>query len=140
MKIKHVEFDSLNTIHCTIDELPNAMQTILKAYSNKVADINDDAVRKVTKKTTAIVKKSGSYRNRSGKYRKAIRSKVEKSYGMCSGVVYAGNHEYSLTHLLEKGHRLWNSPRRTRAFPHWIKGEQYAQKELPTLIVKGLKG
>lgn len=139
-KIKGVTYNNLNSIHCTIEDLPNAINAILSAYADDVANITDKSVKKVTKETVKVVKKTGDYKNRRPKYRKSIRSRVEPGLNGAKGVVYAGGHEYSLTHLLENGHRLWNSPRRTSAFPHWVKGEDYAQQALPKLLIQELKG
>ena len=104
----------------------------------------DRAVEETTKDSKDIVKAKANvdHRNtrRKGKYKRSITYKIERELGHTRGVIYASGHEYSLTHLLENGHNLWNSPRRTRAFKHWKDGETNAIKELPSLIEKYLKG
>ena len=138
-KVKHVDFDSLNVVHCTLEDLPNALETILSAYADEVASITEKEVKNVTKKTVKVVKKAGGYKDRRPKYRKSIRSNVETSFNGTNGLVYAGGHEYSLTHLLENGHKLWNTPTRSPAFEHWKVGEKFAQEELPKAILNDLK-
>ena len=104
----------------------------------------DRAVEETTKDSKDIVKAKANVEDRNtrrnGKYKRSITYKIERELAHTRGVIYASGHEYSLTHLLENGHNLWNSPRRTRAFEHWKDGETNAIKELPSLIEKYLKG
>lgn len=140
MKIENVDH-----VYCEMDNLSTVIQQILTQYSVDTREDVSQAVKTVTKKAAKIVKSNANVdkRNtpRKGKYKRSIRSKTVEEVFQTEGVVYAGGHEYSLTHLLENGHFLWNAPnRRTMEFKHWKLGEEYAINELPLEIIRKLKG
>lgn len=139
-----LRLENANHVYCDMDELGEVIGQIAKDFSAETRVGVKEATREVTKETRDIIKANANVdpRNvaRKGKYKRSISFRMEEQPMQDEGIVYAKGHEYSLTHLLEKGHALWNSPKRTRAFPHWVTGEQYAIKELPDRIIKKLKG
>lgn len=140
-----MKIENTDHVYCEMDTLPGVIQEILTQYSIDTREDVSVAVKKVTKQATKIVKSNANVdkRNtpRKGKYKRSIRSKTVEEVFQTEGIVYAGGHEYSLTHLLENGHFLWNAPnRRTGEFKHWKLGEEYAVNELPLEIMKQLKG
>lgn len=135
---------NVDHVYCNIEELGEVIGQIAQEFSSETRVKVKEATREVTEETRDTVKERANVdpRNvaRKGKYKRSISFRMEERPTQDVGIVYARGHEYSLTHLLEKGHELWNSPKRTRAFPHWVTGERYAIKELPDRIVKKLKG
>lgn len=136
---------AVNDVVCDISELPEEVAKILESYGDKATDCVDGAVREVTKAAKEVIKANANVdkRNvaRKGKYQRSIKYKIERDLIHTEGIVYASGHEYSLTHLLENGHDLWNNPgRRTRAYKHWKLGEELAIETLPRTIVEKLKG
>lgn len=135
---------NVDHVYCNIEELGEAIGQIVQDFSSETRVKVKQATREVTEETRDTVKERANVdpRNvaRKGKYKRSISFKMEERPMQDVGIIYARGHEYSLTHLLENGHELWNSPKRTRAFPHWVTGERYAIKELPERIVKKLKG
>lgn len=136
---------AVNDVVCDISELGEEVAKIAEEYKEKTVDKVDLAVREVTKSAKEVVKQHANVdkRNvkRKGKYKKSIRYKIDRDLIHTEGTIYASGHEYSLTHLLENGHELWNAPgRSTRAFKHWKLGEELAIETLPKTIVEKLKG
>lgn len=129
-------------------EFNAAIIKIMEEYGKETFTRINKVTNEVTKDTKKEVKKNANvetkeplrFPNRVKRYKKSISYRTEKNGVMNYGRVYAKNHEYSLTHLLENGHKLWNAPgKRTRAFPHWKKGEELAQKEFAKEIIKELQ-
>lgn len=123
-----------------MDELPEAIQSILEEYSIDTRGKVSEAVSETAKESRKIVSQEAP-KGRRKKYFKSIRVKTEEETFGRACTIYATNHEYSLTHLLEHGHRLWNRPSRpTKAFKHWKSGEEHAIEELPNKIIKKIGG
>ncbi len=132
---------SVDDYYITPEQLGEAIEGILTEYSGTTRAAIKDAVTETTRdakkeiKANANVEKGNRFPYRRGKYKKSISYRMETAYYSDTGIIYAKDHEYSLTHLLENGHKLWNAPgKRTRAFPHWKKGEELAIQELPQKI------
>ena len=130
------------TDHVVVDinQLPEAIQSILEEYSFETREKVSEAVSETAKESRKIVSDKAP-QGRRKKYFKSIRVKTEEETFGRACTLYATNHEYSLTHLLEHGHKLWNRPSRpTRAFPHWKDGEQHAIEKKKKKIMKKLGG
>lgn len=129
-----------DTVVTDLEGLPKEIRKILKEYSKDTRYKVSDAVVEVAKESRKLVKDKAPVGRRKGKYKRAIRVRKEEQMESTSAQIYAGNHEYSLTHLLEHGHKLWNRPSKpTKAFVHWKTGEEYAKKELPKRIIEKLE-
>lgn len=102
----------------TPDSFASTISEFLSEYGDDCREVMKETVPKVTKNATKALKgKSvGAFTDRSGKYRKGWRSRVEEKRLSIEGVVYNGASP-GLTHLLEFGHAKQNGGR-TRAFPH----------------------
>lgn len=130
------------SVSVAMDKLGETMGNLLDGYSNIIMDLVNDAVIDVGKETAKVAKDEGHYTDRRPKYRKSIKEKHKRKDRFdTSSLIHASGHEYSLTHLLEKGHKVWNKPSRgnTRAFPHWEVAEEYAAEELPKAIMKRIE-
>lgn len=133
-----------NTDHVVVelDQLGEVVNSILKNYADEARIKIDDAVLEVSEEARLKIKENANVGVRKkNKYKNSFRKKViDDAFGR-SVIIHATNHNYSLTHLLENGHWLWNRPQQpTRAFPHWKKGEKLAIEELPKSIKRKLGG
>lgn len=128
-----------NHITITPKEFGPVIQSLLNEYEEKVQEAFNDAVKVVSKGSANETRFAGSYQNRRPKYRRSISYRFNTKGYYAQGQVYARGHEYSLTHLLEDGHKLWNAPgKRTRAFIHWKAGERFAIEMIVPEILKRL--
>lgn len=129
-----------NHIVVPMEEFGAAMNGILSEFQDVVRKAVNDGVRDVLKESAKEIRETGTYQNRRPKYRRSIGWRMSTKGFFTEGQVYAKDHEYSLTHLLENGHGLWNAPgRRTRAFKHWKFGEEWADEAIMKNIEKYLK-
>lgn len=133
--------NSSGKIKCSLGDLPEAIRELLSAYSANIVELSSEAVKEVTKEGAKVAKKAGSYENRRPKYRDSISTRFEMDTFGTQGQIYAAEHEYSLTHLLEHGHLLWQSPLRdgTRKFPHWKIADDFVHEELPKRIIQKIE-
>ena len=126
----------------TITNLTKEVMEMLNEYGDEIVDISKEAVDEVAKEAVKVVKNNAPVDT--GKYKKSITQKIAyESLTERRRTIYSNKYA-GLTHLLENGHQKFNGfggpyPGRTRAFPHWIKGEEYAQKELPKRIEQKIK-
>lgn len=135
-------------------ELGTTIIKLMDEYGKETFSRINKVTNEVTKDTKKEVKKNSNveggspfhstslrFPNRVGKYAKSISRRTEKKGVVYTGRIYAKDHEYSLTHLLEKGHRLVRNGvtvGETRPNQHWKKGEELAQKEFAKEIIKEL--
>lgn len=131
-----------NNVVIDMEELVSTIGHTLDEYSDYALEVSAKQVKTIARKAAKVARDSGTYENRRPKYRQSITQKnVSKNRYIPTSLVYAKDHEYSLTHLLENGHKLWNAPGiKTRAFKHWKVADEYAREELPKAIAKGLGG
>ncbi len=135
---------SVDNVTIEPEELGEVIAQYMEEYGVETRARIAEVTKDVTKDAKNIVKKNANvemgnrFPYRRGKYKKSIRYRMKEESLSDTGIVYASGHEYSLTHLLENGHKLWQAPgKRTRAFPHWKKGEELAQQEfLPKMVKK----
>lgn len=129
-----------NHITVPMEEFGAAMNEILSEFDDVVRNAVNTGIRETLVDTSKETRKTGLYENRRPKYRRSISWRMSTKGFYTEGQVYARGHEYSLTHLLENGHRLWNAPgRRTPAFKHWKFGEELADATILENIEKHLK-
>lgn len=133
---------SKNTV--TPNTLCDAVQGIIKEYSDEVVNKLPDIVKGAAKTTVEALKKNAESIGGT-KYRSSFKSK--KSRAMISGettyIVYST--QYRLTHLLEHGHVIRNRAGgpvygMTRAFQHWKPAEQEGIDELNEKIREAIEG
>lgn len=118
------------------NDFTKEIEEALQEYSSIASDTLKKVIINAGKNAVKELKKTspkGNY-NGGGAYAKSWKFKrISDAPTSIKSVVYAGNGEYRLTHLLEKGHAKRNGGR-TRAFPHIAKAERNAidaiEKEL----------
>lgn len=86
-----------------IDGMADAIMKELEEYANITTENVKKGTKKVAQKAVKELKESSP--KNTGDYAKSWKSKVtnETSHSITS-TIYAGNGQYRLTHLLEKGH------------------------------------
>ena len=97
-----------------VDALASEIMRLLHEYANDVTSDMKMDIDSVARGTVKRIKEEAPVRHdgrkkkyEPGSYRDSWRSTIdeENSYRK-SRIVYAGGHQYSLTHLLENGHRI----------------------------------
>lgn len=128
-----------------IDGLSEAVKAELDKMNAEVIKQVNEAAQKAAKngaktlKSTSPVRSDGKKRKRApGSYAKGWSAKVkEKNIGMETWVIY-NRTDYQLTHLLEFGHIIAGTGRRSRAIPHIAAVNESASKEFAD-SVEGMK-
>lgn len=122
------------------NELCNAVEDIVKVYTDDVVAAMPDIVKAAAKKTVKALKKNASSIGGST-YRRSFKSKklASASSAETSYVIYST--QYRLTHLLEHGHVIRNRAGGptygvTRAFPHWKPAEKAGIEEMESKITE----
>lgn len=125
---------------CTLEDLGKTIEELMDEYRLEIDEVTDDSIRKVTKQTTKVISQIAPIGIR-GVYHVSLGEKFKKGKTNLEGTVWgAKNHAYSLGHLLENGHFLWNRPTiPSGAYKHWVEGERFAQEELVEQIVSGIE-
>lgn len=136
---------SVDNVTIDPEELGTVIAEMMEEYGVETRARIAEVTKEVTKDAKNIVKANANvemgnrFPYRKGKYKRSIRYRMKETSLSDIGIVYASGHEYSLTHLLENGHKLWQAPgKRTRAFKHWKKGEELAQQEFVPKMIKKL--
>ena len=101
----------------------------------------DKITKQVAKETCKVVKQEAGFTDRSGKYIKAIKVSTEQTGSGRKVHTFSAssNGQYRLTHLLEDGHKTvkshgkYGKAGKTRAFPHFTAGAEYADWRLEQL-------
>ena len=122
---------------CSMNNLSIEIEKILDEELEKSRDAIEKAAEKVAQQTVDRLKQTSP--KRTGKYARAWRKKATTlTRGKVSYVVH--NTRGQLTHLLEKGHALWQGGR-SPAIPHIKPAEEEAiknfERELIDLIERG---
>lgn len=117
-----------------IDDMAREIQRTLEGYTSDITQRTYVAVEQVgeeTKNELGQISPTGNRKKK--KYKKSWKVKKNKK-----DHVIVHNTEYRLTHLLEKGHAKRGGGR-TRAFPHIIKAEQKAIRNLIAEIERAVR-
>ena len=128
----------MSNVTIPVDSLAATVSQILDEYGEECTEVLGNSVKKVVKESVKELKGSsvGGFQDRTGKYRKGWRSKVEETRLSVDGVVYNGG-QPGLTHLLEFGHAKQNGGR-TRAFPHIAEVNNRAQENVEKELIEKL--
>lgn len=135
---------STKTKTVTPNELCDAVQDIVKEYSDELVAKIPDIVKGAAKITVKALKKNAESIGGT-KYRGSFKSKKGRALisGETTYVIYST--QYRLTHLLEHGHVIRNRAGgpvygMTRAFPHWKPAEQEGIDEIDEKIREAIEG
>lgn len=116
------------------------MDRILDEYSERVQNVSRVAVQRVGRESVKKLRNVSP--KRTGSYARGWRLKTLKMSGNVTDVVVHNATDYSLTHLLEKGHVIRNKKGtfgRAPAHPHIKPVEEWANNELPAEIERELR-
>lgn len=134
----------MSTKTVTPDALCDAVQDIIKEYSDELVGKLPDIVKGAAKTTVKALKKNAESIG-GAKYRGSFKSKKTSALllGETTYTVYST--QYRLTHLLEHGHVIRNRAGgpvygMTRAFPHWKPAEQEGIDEIDEKIREAIEG
>lgn len=134
----------MSTKTVTPDALCDAVQDIIKEYSDELVGKLPDIVKGAAKTTVKALKKNAEPIGGT-KYRGSFKSKKTSALllGETTYTVYST--QYRLTHLLEHGHVIRNRAGgpvygMTRAFPHWKPAEQEGIDEIDEKIREAIEG
>ena len=126
-----------------IDKFAAELVETLKDFHNATDEVVADAVKKTAK--DAVKKLKSTSPTLTGDYAKSWTMKKNPKFlgrYQHSQVVYAGNGEYRLTHLLEKGHAIVRGGRKIGYSPasvHIAPVDATAEDELMDAITRGIQ-
>lgn len=120
-------------------DLNKAIEEELRTYADEITQAQKKAVDIVAKETNAEIKNHITFKQHSGKYLKAFRTKTVKEtvFGK-EAAWYVAAPQYRLTHLLEKGHATPGGGR-TKAFPHIKYGQELAERRMLELSQEAIE-
>ncbi len=131
------------TTNITPEDLSDEIMKCLEEGGREVKAAVNDVIAEAGAEGVRILKKGGPYRERSGKYTKAWKqeqtNKLVKANGLNQHVIYSGNKQYRLTHLLEKGHQNRGGGR-TRPYEHIAPAQEEISKIVDQKIAQKLGG
>ena len=124
----------------TIDQFEKCLEETLLAYARETSDGVVKGVHKAARNVADEVSSAIVQAGIGGtEYRNSIEVRDERGRMKGKSTVWSPKH-YRLTHLLENGHHLVyfgiDTNKRTRAFPHWAKANEAAEKILMDEIRK----
>lgn len=90
---------------CTLEELPDVVDEIIKEYGGEVGRNCDDFTKQLGRRGVQLIKEASKQNFKGKKYYKSWRCKIDKGHG--EGVVaIIHNKMPGLPHLLEYSHRV----------------------------------
>lgn len=111
-----------------VDNLANEILNGLLEYSDEIDEKMQDVINKKAHEVVELLKNHPNIPEKTGAYKKSFKAKkLAQGKGYNRILIYAGNGQHSLTHLLEKGHPMPQGGR-ARAFPHWKDAQQKAEE------------
>lgn len=116
------------------------MKNILESYSDEVMNAVIDVLAEVAEESAEELKTEGTFENRTGKYRRGWKSKVENRRTYATAQAF-NKTRYQLTHLLEFGHAIRGGGRKkekTDAFPHISVVNERAQERAYQRILEAI--
>lgn len=113
---------------------------ILREYADKTYQVLDEEAEKAAVEAVKYLKTQAKGQNPWKEYSKGwAKTKVKSSLYGTTFFVHNAKH-YRLTHLLENGHAIWNSPKaRAGAFPHIKPAEEKAKKSFEERVRKRIE-
>lgn len=118
-----------------ISDLAKEIMKAVEEYTVETDRIVQKAVDKTANKVVKMLKVHPRIPVKTGAYKGSFKKKVtEKARGYKAVTVYASDHQWSLTHLLEKGHPMPGNQPDSKAYPHWIDAEEMAQTLYPEIL------
>lgn len=117
-----------------------AMNELLAEYGDEVASVTVKVVEEVGKDARKKLrsKETGSFKDRTGDYRRGWRAEFKKTRTGATATVY-NETDYRLTHLLEYGHIMRNG-KRSKAYPHIAEVNDEAIRQFEQELVQKLEG
>lgn len=127
----------------SIDGLDEAVKGAMKEVERAAYRAADAAVDTISKEALKAVKDAApehaTKSSRKGTYKRNIKSKqTKKDEFNAEWTIYVAAPEYRLSHLLENGHMTVNGEK-TKAIPHFAKGQQLADERLESEFEKNFK-
>jgi hypothetical protein len=133
-------------IRCKIENLDEAIGSILEEYRDDITEATKQAVKVVANVAKEEVKAGspvGKYTKHKGRYKKGWAVKEETVSRLQAKAIVHNRTDYQLAHLLEKGHVLKRGGRtlgRVPAQVHIAPAEEHAIKNFEEAVEKIAKG
>lgn len=120
----------------TVDGLADAINKELKEYAESTSESVKDAVKNTGKSVRKDI--SAAAPKRTGAYAKSWSVKTTKETSTSLQVTVYSRNRYQIAHLLEHGHAKRGGGR-VSAQPHIAPAEERGEKQLESLIRKGIE-
>ena len=130
-------------LHITSDELVKAVQDALNDYADDIKDGMKDIALKLGKEGAEELKHNGTFKDRTGNYRKNWTYKDQSTDKKVDVVIHNNKPTYRLTHLLENGHYIRDTGKRTKSYEHIYPVDTRVvreyEKEVKEMIKRGTR-
>lgn len=120
------------------NDISEQLKEIISDYTDEVREVINDAIIEVGENTAKEFRSAGSFKNRTGKYRRSWRVEKEEGRLQTTVIVHAKSPQARLTHLLEFGHAKKGGGR-VKEFPHIAEINEKAQEEAVKMIIERVK-
>lgn len=126
-----------------IDQFDQALKDVMNEIQREAKRACDAAVESISKEALKAAQDAAPVHqtksSRAGTYKKSIKRKqTRKAEFESEYTIYVAAPEYRLSHLLENGH-LTKKGNRTKAIPHFAKGQELADQKLEEEFKKNFK-
>ena len=127
-------------MRATIDTLGDSITLVLEDCVRQANKSNDETLDQISKEALNVVKENAPARENGGIYKKGLkRKKTKDERDDLQYTLYASGKESSLSHLLENGHLTRNGETTVSGKPHFVKGQEYAAKEIEAAFIKNYR-
>lgn len=142
----------MDSVKVSSEKLSDEVKKSLTEYRKLSVDVLKETIDEVSQEAVNVAKDAApvdSGTKRKGKYKKSLKADTEfEDSHSKRKKIWASGHEYSLSHLLEKGHDLVGHRGSAKGkrigstgkFPHFDQAEKYVEENFEDTLKKKMEG